>query len=73
MKGARCKQLHLHASVYKKCPEKAHLRRQRTDQLLFWAGLGAGIHCKQTQEAFGDGGNVLKLDLWGWLYNSIQK
>ena len=73
MKEVRCKQLHLHASVYMKCPEKAHLRRQKADKSLPWAGVGAGIHCKQMQETFGDGGNVLKLDLWGWFYNSIQK
>lgn len=53
--------------------EKAHLRRQKADKSLPWAGVGAGIHCKQTQETFGDGGNALKLDLWGWFYNSIQK
>lgn len=52
-----------------KYPEKAIIEIEIRCYLRLRVGIG--MNSKQTQEILRDDGNVLKLGLWGWFYNSI--
>ena len=73
VKEARCERTLLHDSVCIKCPAKANIQRQKTEEWLpgaqrgghkGWMQAGTGI--------LGSHGKCSKIESWWWLHNLVN-